>query len=155
METVLLTGGAGFIGSHTAVELLKRGDRVVIADDLSNADRDVIRRIAAVTGKKPIFRKTDVTSRRALRRLLQDFRTDAVIHFAGYKAVGESVARPLAYYRNNLDSAVAVLECMAECGVHRFIFSSSATVYGEHNTPPFTEDMPTGGCTNPTRRRNI
>ena len=146
---VLLTGGAGFIGSHTAVELIAAGHGVVIADDLSNSSAAVIERLARITGARVPFYRIDVAGKAALARLFAEHDLDAVIHFAGLKAVGESVAKPLLYYRNNLDTTLALLEVMAAHGCKRFIFSSSATVYGMTNTVPFTEDMPAGGCTNP------
>ena len=148
MGKILLTGGAGFIGSHTAVELIAQGYEVVIADDLSNSSEDVIGRIEKITGRKPLFYKLDVADAAALSQLFAEQPVDAVIHFAGYKAVGESVAKPLMYYRNNLDSTLTLLETMARYGTKKIIFSSSATVYGAAE-PPFTEDMTVGGCSNP------
>lgn len=147
-ETVLLTGGAGFIGSHIAVELLQRDYDVVIADDLSNSRPDVPERIEKITGRAPVFYRMDVSDRQALDRVFRAHNIAAAVHLAGYKAVGESVQKPLAYYRNNLDTTLALLEVMADHGVHRLIFSSSATVYGNAEAP-CREDMPTGGCTNP------
>ena len=147
-ETVLLTGGAGFIGSHIAVELLQRDYDVVIADDLSNSRPDVPERIEKITGRAPVFYRMDVSDRQALDRVFRAHDIAAAVHLAGYKAVGESVQKPLAYYRNNLDTTLALLEVMADHGVHRLIFSSSATVYGNAEAP-CREDMPTGGCTNP------
>ena len=147
-ETVLLTGGAGFIGSHIAVELLQRDYNVVIADDLSNARPDVPERIRQITGRAPAFYHMDAADRPALDRVFREHPIAAAVHLAGYKAVGESVQKPLAYYRNNLDTTLALLDVMADHGVHRLIFSSSATVYGDAPAP-CREDMPTGGCTNP------
>ena len=144
----LLTGGAGFIGSHIAVELLQRDYDVVIADDLSNSRPDVPERIEKITGRAPVFYRMDVSDRQALDRVFRAHDIAAAVHLAGYKAVGESVQKPLAYYRNNLDTTLALLEVMADHGVHRLIFSSSATVYGNAEAP-CREDMPTGGCTNP------
>ena len=146
---VLLTGGAGYIGSHTAVELLQAGKNVIIADDLSNADRSVIGRIRKITGKEPLFFQMDVADTKALRGMFAEYPIGAVIHFAGFKAVGESVLQPVKYFRNNLDTTIALLEVMPEFGCRDLIFSSSATVYGENNRVPFREDMPAGGCTNP------
>jgi len=146
---VLLTGGTGFIGSHTASELLKAGKEVVIADDLSNSSEDMVSRLEKITGRAPKFYKADVSDAQAAERVFSENNIDAVIHFAGFKAVGESVQKPLAYYRNNLDTTLTVLEAMKKHGVKRFIFSSSATVYGMENPVPFTEAMKTGGCTNP------
>ncbi|MBD9207756.1 MAG: UDP-glucose 4-epimerase GalE [Clostridiales bacterium] len=145
---VLLTGGAGFIGSHTAVELLQSGYDVVIADDLSNCTEDVVTRIGRITGRAPAFHRVDVADRAALEEVFEQYDFDAVIHFAGFKAVGESVKQPLKYYRNNLDTTLTLLETMAYHGVNTIVFSSSATVYGVPERVPLTEDMPTG-CTNP------
>ena len=146
---ILLTGGTGFIGSHTEVELLNAGEQVVIADNLYNSNADVISKIEAITGKAPKFYKADVANRAAVEKIFSENSIDAVIHFAGYKAVGESVQKPIEYYHNNLDTTLTLLEVMREHNTKRFIFSSSATVYGMNNTAPFTENMPTGGCTNP------
>ena len=148
-KVVLLTGGTGFIGSHTAVELLNAGEQVIIADDLSNSNADVIAKIEAITGKTPKFYKVNVSDRTAVDKIFSEKDIDAVIHFAGYKAVGESVQKPIEYYRNNLNTTLSLLGVMREHNTKRFVFSSSATVYGMSNTVPFTEDMPTGGCTNP------
>lgn len=148
MSKVLLTGGTGFIGSHTAVELLEQGHEAVLADNLSNSSRDVVDRIEQITGKRPAFYEIDVADRQALADLFRKESPDAVIHFAGYKAVGESVAKPLMYYRNNLDTTLTLLETMAQFDCRRIIFSSSSTVYGA-SQPPFNEDSPTGGCSNP------
>ena len=148
-KAVLLTGGAGFIGSHTAVELLNAGEQVIIADDLSNSNADVIPKIETITGKIPKFYKVNVADRTAVDKIFTENDIAAVIHFAGYKAVGEAVQKPIEYYRNNLDTTLSLLEVMRAHNTKRFIFSSSATVYGTSNTAPFTEDMPTGGCTNP------
>ena len=146
---ILLTGGTGFIGSHTAVELISAGHSVVIADNLANSSASVVDRIEQITGVRPKFYQIDVADKAALERVFSENALDAVVHFAGLKAVGESVAKPLLYYRNNLDTTLALLEVMAAHGCKRFIFSSSATVYGMTNKVPFTEDMPAGGCTNP------
>ena len=148
-HTILLPGGAGFIGSHVAAELLARGFGVVIVDDLSNARPDVIDRLETITGRRPVFYQADVADRAALDTVFAENAIDAVIHLAGFKAVGESVQKPIAYYRNNLDSTLTLLEAMAAHGVKRLIFSSSATVYGTENPVPYTEDMPRGNCTNP------
>ena len=146
---VLLTGGAGFIGSHTCVELLERGHEAVIADNFSNSKPEVLRRIKRITGKDAVFYEADVTSRGALDKIFSEQKIDAVVHFAGYKAVGESVAKPLMYYRNNLDSTITLLEAMTDHGVKNIVFSSSATVYGENNPSPYNENMPISSCTNP------
>ena len=148
-QTILLPGGAGFIGSHVAAELLQRDFNVVIVDDLSNARPDVIDRLEKITGRRPVFYQADMADRAALEAVFSAHPIDAVIHFAGFKAVGESVQKPVAYYRNNLDTTLTLLETMAAHGVKRLIFSSSATVYGMENPVPYTEDMPRGACTNP------
>ena len=148
-DAILLTGATGYIGSHTAAELLCAGREVIIADNLSNSDRSVIDRLETISGRRPLFYETDVADPAAVETLFARHRIAAVMHFAGYKAVGESVREPLMYYRNNLDTTLTLLEVMRRHGCGRFIFSSSATVYGEKNPVPFTEDMPTGDCTNP------
>ncbi|MBE6985066.1 MAG: UDP-glucose 4-epimerase GalE [Ruminococcaceae bacterium] len=147
--SVLVTGGAGFIGSHTCVELLNSGYDVVVADNLCNSKPDVMDRIALICGKKPVFYQIDVCDCEALRCIFQQHQIDAVIHFAGLKAVGESCGIPLRYYRNNLDSTLSLLECMQEFGCKKIVFSSSATVYGPSNPSPYTEDMPVNTATNP------
>lgn len=152
---ILLTGGAGFIGSNTAAALIESGYEVVLADNYSNSSPDVPKRIEKLTGKRVPAEASDVTDIQAMRRLFDAHRFDAVVHFAALKAVGESVAKPLEYYRNNLDGLLTVLEVMREFGVKRFIYSSSATVYGEQNPVPFSEDMPTGVCTNPYGRTKL
>ena len=147
--SVLLTGGAGFIGSHTAVELLNAGYEVVIADNLYNSSPEVIARVEELTGKKVRFYVADMCDAAAVDHVFDENKDiDTVIHFAAYKAVGESVAKPLAYYRNNLDCTLTVCESMKRHNVKRFIFSSSATVYGIPDHVPIDESMPTG-CTNP------
>ena len=146
---ILVTGGAGFIGSHTCVELLEVGHDVVILDDLSNASGTVIDKIETITGKRPAFYQADAKDRAVLHEIFTAHRIDAVVHFAGFKAVGESCHIPLAYYRNNLDSTLALLEEMAQAGCTRFVFSSSATVYGPDNAIPYVETMPTYVATNP------
>ncbi|MBQ6401200.1 MAG: UDP-glucose 4-epimerase GalE [Firmicutes bacterium] len=149
MSKILLTGGAGFIGSHTAVALMDAGYDVVIADNLYNSEDVVIDRLEQITGKRPAFYAIDVADADQLAPVFAEHDIDGVIHFAGYKAVGESVQKPLAYYRNNLDTTLTLLETMAQAGVNRFVFSSSATVYGEENPCPLTETMPKGSCSNP------
>ena len=146
--TILLTGGAGFIGSHTCLELLRAGHEAVVVDNLYNSSRESIRRVEELTGKPVRFYEADVCDAAALDRIFTENKIDAVIHFAAYKAVGESVQKPLAYYRNNLDCTLSVCEAMKRHGVRRFIFSSSATVYGIPDHMPLDETMPTG-CTNP------
>ena len=146
---ILCTGGAGFIGSHTVVELLEAGHAVVIADNLYNADRVVIGRIREITGKDPVFYETDVCDRGALSAIFEKEKIDAVIHFAGYKAVGESVEKPLEYYTNNLDATLVLCDVMRAHGCKKIIFSSSATVYGDPQEIPITERCPMGERTNP------
>ncbi len=148
-KKILLTGGTGFIGSHTAVELIKSGYDIVIADNLSNSEDTVIDRIEQITGTKPVFYRIDVSDKDAVEALFSDQDIGAVIHFAGFKAVGESVEKPLEYYRNNLDTTMALLESMKKYRVNNFIFSSSATVYSLVEEVPFTEKSGPLGCTNP------
>ena len=147
---VLLTGGAGYIGSHTAVELLRQGCDIVIADDYSNSSPVAVERIKKIAGRDFAAYRTDVTEREAVRRIFAENKIDCVIHFAGKKAVGESVQIPLSYYRTNLDAALTVLECMKEAGVTRFIFSSSATVYLRHHQGDDRKDI---GRRRPCRSR--
>jgi len=147
--SVLLTGGTGYIGSHTAVELLEQGEKVILVDNLYNSEASVADRIAEITGVKPTFYEADVADKDAMRKIFATEQIDAIIHFAGLKAVGESVEKPVEYYRNNLDTTLTLLELMKEFDCKCFVFSSSATVYGMHNEAPFTETMPVGNCTNP------
>ncbi|MDD6208682.1 MAG: UDP-glucose 4-epimerase GalE [Clostridiales bacterium] len=149
---ILLTGGTGYIGSHTAVELLQSGEEIVIADDFSNSNEEVLKRMETLTGKKIPFYQIDVKDKKALKKVFEDQAEPirCVIHFAGFKAVGESVKEPVKYYRNNLDTTLSLLEVMQEKQVKQFIFSSSATLYGKSKgKAPFTEDEPDTGCTNP------
>ncbi len=148
IQTVLVTGGTGFIGSHTCVELLNAGLDVVCVDNLCNSKSIVIDRIKEITGKEISFYKSDVCDPPALRRVFDEHSIDAVIHFAGLKAVGESVEKPLLYYRNNLNSTITLLDCMTEYGVKKIVFSSSATVYGVPKAVPIDENAETW-CTNP------
>ncbi|MBQ9280341.1 MAG: UDP-glucose 4-epimerase GalE [Clostridia bacterium] len=145
---VLLTGGAGYIGSHTAVELLEAGYDIVIGDNFCNSKRDVIHRIKEITKKDFKNYELDFTDETAVDQLFANEQIDAVIHFAGLKAVGESCSIPLEYYKNNLDSTIVLLEAMKKYHVNHIVFSSSATVYGVPERVPLTEDMPTS-CTNP------
>ena len=140
---VLVTGGAGYIGSHTCVELLDAGHEVFVVDDLSNSSVEAVRRVEELTSSVVGFLEADVRDAAALDRVFREFRPEAAIHFAGLKAVGESVADPLRYYRVNLDSTLTLLETMRAHEVFSLVFSSSATVYGEASEPPFTEDAPT------------
>ena len=146
---VLLTGGAGYIGSHIAVELLDSGHSVIIADDFSNSSPDIPNHITEITGKLLTVCKLDTTDKAGVDKLFYENKPDAVIHLAGFKAVGESVSKPLLYYRNNLDCTLTILEAMEKHRVGKLIFSSSATVYGIPERLPYTEDMKPGVCTNP------
>ena len=145
---VLVTGGAGYIGSHTVVELLNIGKEVIIVDDLSNSSEKVLDRIEEITGKKPKFYKVNILDQTNFEKIFQENKIDSVIHFAGYKAVGESVAKPLEYYTNNLVNTLVTLNMMKKYGVHNFVFSSSATVYGDPHTCPILESFPLS-TTNP------
>lgn len=135
---VLLTGGTGFIGSHTSVEMLKSGNDVILGDDLSNSEISVVDRIEKIAGKNVKFYEVDVSDKKALEKIFDENNIEGVIHFAGFKSVGESVKKPLTYYKNNLDSTLSILEVMKEFKCKKMIFSSSATVYGSKNTVPFT-----------------
>lgn len=145
---ILVTGGTGYIGSHTCVELMNNGYDVIILDNLVNSEREVVDRIAAITGKRPLFYHADATDASAVDTIFSAHPIGGVIHFAGLKAVGESVEKPLAYYKNNLISTMVILEHCLKYGVHRFVFSSSATVYGE-NEVPFVETMDLRPRSNP------
>ena len=145
---ILVTGGAGYIGSHTVVELLNLGKEVIIVDNLSNSSILVLDRIEAITGKRPAFYELDVCDKQGLRKVFEQESIEAAIHFAGYKAVGESVQKPVMYYENNIMSTLALVEVMSEFKVKKIVFSSSATVYGIHNQSPLIETMPTS-ATNP------
>ena len=146
---ILITGGAGYIGSHTCVELLQAGYETVVLDDMSNAKPEVIDRIEKITGIRPAFYPYDLKKKEAVRQVFRENAIDAVIHFAGFKAVGESCRIPLAYYRNNLDGTMTLLEVMEEFGCKKLVFSSSATVYGPENPVPYAESMPAHVATNP------
>ncbi len=139
---ILVTGGCGYIGSHTCVELLDAGYEVVIVDNLSNSKKDVVKKIEKITGKEVTFYEKDVCDKKALEKIFEEQKIDAVIHFAGFKAVGESVNKPLMYYRNNLDSTLTLLEVMSKHNCKKIVFSSSATVYGNPEKLPITEDFP-------------
>ena len=145
---ILITGGAGYIGSHTCVELLQNGFGVVVMDNYSNSSPDVIGKIETITGKKFPAYECDMLDFDGFGKIFEENQIDAVIHFAGLKAVGESVEKPLDYYHNNLTGTLNLLRLMKQHGVKQLVFSSSATVYGMHNPAPFTEDMPVS-ATNP------
>lgn len=145
---ILVTGGAGYIGSHTVVELVKKNYDVVIVDDYSNSKPEVLNRLKELTGKDVSFHEVNLCDKEALREVFEAYELDAVIHFAGYKAVGESVAKPLKYYNNNLNATIVLMELMNEFNVKKIVFSSSATVYGMNNEAPFIEEMPLS-TTNP------
>ena len=146
---ILVTGGAGFIGSHTVVELLDAGYDVVVADNLYNAKEMVLDRIEMITGKRPAFYQQDICDREGLEAIFEKEKIDAVIHFAGYKAVGESTQKPIEYYRNNLGSTLTLCDVMRKHGCKKIVFSSSATVYGDPAFVPITEECPKGLTTNP------
>lgn len=146
---ILITGGAGYIGSHTAVALISQGDEVTIVDNLSNSSALAIDRIAAITGVAPLFHRADLRDREELSRIVESAEPDVVVHFAGLKAVGESVEHPLRYYVHNLESTFSLLEAMERSGVRRLVFSSSATVYGGGQEPPYSEEDGPFESTNP------
>ena len=151
---ILVTGGTGYIGSHTVVELMASGKDVLIVDNLCNSKASVLDRIERIAGRRPGFAQLDVRDRIALRKLFSAHHIDAVIHFAGLKAVGESVTRPLAYYDNNVSGSVALFECMVEAGVKTIVFSSSATVYGDSPQMPIREEFPLS-ASNPYGRTKL
>ena len=146
---VLLTGGAGYIGSHTSIELAKLGHDIVIVDNFSNSKPEAVKRVEKIIGKKVALYAYDVCDKAAMEKVFKKEKPDAVIHFAGLKAVGESVEKPLEYYRNNIDSTLTLLDVMKKYGVKNFIFSSSATVYGTPEKVPVDESASVGQCTNP------
>jgi len=146
---ILLPGGAGYIGSHTAIELLKEGKEIVIIDNFSNSNPEVLESVKKITGKDFKFYEMDYMDKQKLEKVFQENKIEAVINFAGFKAVGESVQKPIEYYTNNISGALVVLDTMRKYGCKKFIFSSSATVYGEPERIPLTEDCKTGGTTNP------
>lgn len=146
---ILLPGGAGYIGSHTAVELLNAGKEIVIIDNFSNSKPEVLDKIKQITGKDFKFYEMDYSNKEELNKVFTENKIDAVLNFAGYKAVGESVKKPIEYYMNNISGALVLLDVMRAHNCKKFIFSSSATVYGDPATVPITEEFPTGGTTNP------
>ena len=146
---ILVTGGAGFIGSHTCVELQQAGYDVVVLDNLCNSSEESLRRVEAITGKSVKFYKGDILDRDILNKIFKEEKIDSCIHFAGLKAVGESVAKPWEYYNNNIAGTLTLVDVMRQNGCKNIIFSSSATVYGDPAQIPITEECPKGQCTNP------
>ncbi len=146
---ILVTGGAGYIGSHTCVELLNSGNDIIVVDNLYNSKTETLERVKKITGKDLKFYECDIRDRAGLDRVFAENKIDAVIHFAGLKAVGESCEKPLEYYDNNIGGTVTLCEAMRDAGCKKIVFSSSATVYGMNNPSPLREDMPAGGTTNP------
>ena len=146
--SILVTGGAGYIGSHTCVELIEQGREVIIVDNLVNSSEESIRRITTITGREPVFYRVDIRDREGLEAIFSAHSVDAVIHFAGLKAVGESVSQPLHYYQNNIAGTLTLCEVMQSYGVFNMVFSSSATVYGDPAAVPIIEDFPLS-ATNP------
>lgn len=153
--SILVTGGAGYIGSHTCIELMNAGYDVVILDNFYNCKRESLRRIKELSGKDFKFYECDIRDRAGLDKIFQTEQIDAVIHFAGLKAVGESCVKPLEYFDNNVGGTVTLLEAMRDNGCKKIVFSSSATVYGMNNISPLREDMPIGGVTNPYGRTKL
>ena len=147
--TILLTGGAGYIGSHTVIELQQAGHEVVVVDNLCNASEKSLERVQEITGKPVPFYAVDIRDRAGLAQVMEQYAFDCCIHFAGLKAVGESVAKPLEYYDNNISGTLVLLDVMRSHGCKNIIFSSSATVYGNPAVIPITEECPKGQCTNP------
>ncbi len=152
---ILVTGGAGYIGSHTTLALLEAGYEVVVLDNLCNSSAESLHRVERICGKAPIFVQGDIRDRALLDEIFANYRIEAVLHFAGLKAVGESVREPLSYYENNVAGSVSLCQSMAAAGVFRLVFSSSATVYGEPAQMPISEDFPTGIPTNPYGRSKL
>jgi len=146
---ILVTGGAGYIGTHTCIELLAAGYELVVVDNLSNSKPEALARVQKISGKTVTFHQVDIRDRAGLRAVFKQHQVQSVIHFAGLKSVGESVAQPLRYYDNNVSGTVALCEVMAEFGVRNMVFSSSATVYGDPHAMPIRDDFPVGGTTNP------
>ena len=153
-QTILITGGAGYIGSHTLVEFLRAGYNLVVIDNLSNSKQEALRRVEKISGREVKFYQLDVRDRQGLQRVFCDHAIAAVIHFAGLKAVGESVEKPLEYYDNNVTGSLVLLEVMSEAGVKTMVFSSSATVYGDPPSVPIREDFPLS-ATNPYGRSKL
>ncbi|MCW9709086.1 UDP-glucose 4-epimerase GalE [Fodinibius salsisoli] len=151
---ILVTGGAGYIGSHTVLELLNQGDEVIVIDNLSNSKEEALDRVEDITGKSVTFYRTDLLEREALNKIFAQHDIDSVIHFAGYKAVGESVSKPLSYYHNNITGTLYLCEAMQRHGVTDLVFSSSATVYGDPHKVPIKEDFPLS-ATNPYGRTKL
>lgn len=149
MANILVTGGAGFIGSHTCVELLAAGHEIIVVDNFSNSKPEALRRISQISGKEIKFTELDILDIEALDRVFDENKIDAVIHFAGLKAVGESVEKPVEYYHNNITGTLMLIKSMRAHGCKKLVFSSSATVYGVDNTVPYVETMPTHTSTNP------
>ncbi len=146
---ILVTGGAGYIGSHTVIELINAGHSVVVVDNLVNSSRVALQRVEQIVGRKVAFYETDIRDRKGMERVFSENSFDCVIHFAGLKAVGESVQKPLEYYDNNITGTLVLLDVMRKAGCKNIIFSSSATVYGDPAVVPITESCPKGSCTNP------
>lgn len=155
MKTVMVTGGAGYIGSHTTLALLEAGFKVIVLDNLSNGSEESLKRVAQLVGQEPVFVEGDIRNREVLDRLFAEHSVNAVLHFAGLKAVGESVSQPLRYYDNNVYGSQVLLQAMADAGVFNFVFSSSATVYGASPQVPITELCPIGDSTNPYGRSKL
>lgn len=146
---ILVTGGAGYIGSHTVLELLEAGQEVIVVDNLCNASRESLVRVAKITGKQCTFYQGDILDKSFLDKVFAQHKIDSVVHFAGLKAVGESVAKPISYYQNNVQGTLTLLDAMKDANVFKLVFSSSATVYGDPASLPIREDFPVGGTTNP------
>ncbi len=149
MKKILITGGAGYIGSHTLIELDKAGYEFVVYDNLSNSSKESIKRVEKIVNKTISFEQGDIRDKESLRKVFTEYKIDSVIHFAGLKAVGESVAKPIEYYDNNVSGTLKLLEVMKEFNCKKIVFSSSATVYGDPHTTPIKETFPTGATTNP------
>ena len=155
MSQILVTGGAGYIGSHTCVELLESGYDVVVVDNLCNSSEESLRRVEQITGKQVTFYKLDIADRAGMETVFQNHEIQAVIHFAGLKAVGESVQKPMLYYQNNITGTLVLCEVMQKYGCKNLVFSSSATVYGDPASVPIREDFPLGSVTNPYGRTKL